>query len=170
VTHPPQQPNPNEQPAAFPGYPGYGQIAPHGHPQAPRRRTGLVLTLAGAGVVGLIITLVLVLTGGSAGSPQALTDTVLSAIADKDTPALRATLCDPGKTESDFEFSRTAKDLTLNATLVKLSSPEGNQIATAELQIAPTRDGKPAGDYLNMELLMQNKNGTWCVANARTRT
>jgi hypothetical protein len=128
------------------------------------------LTLVGVGVVGLIITLVLTLTGGSASSPEALTDTVMSAINDKDTPALRATLCDPTKTESDFEFNRMPTDVTLTATLVKLSQPEGAEVASAELRIVSTRGGKPFGDYLNMEIVIQNKNGTWCVTNARTRS
>jgi hypothetical protein len=169
VTHPPQQPNPNEQPPAFPEHPVYEQTPPYGYQPRPRRSTGLILTLAGVGVVGLIITLVLVLTGGSGSSPQAVTDTVMSAIDDKDTPALRATLCNPGKTESDFEFDRIPKDVALKATLIKLSQPDGNENASASLQIAPVRAGKPYGDYLNMEIAIQNNNGTWCVTNARTR-
>jgi hypothetical protein len=203
MTYPPQQPGPygpqqnpyGQQPGwpqqqQQPGYgaPQYGMPPGYGHPggMPPKKKTGLIVALAIAGVllVGGGVTAVVLLTGddkgssgetgatgsttknGEAGSAEAVVQQVIKAIDDKDSQAAVATLCDPKTKSPAFELDEAPASVTLKASMSG-GITEAQNSARAKLSIKVSESGTAKTTSVSMTLnLSEQQPGRWCVATA----
>jgi hypothetical protein len=134
------------------GQPGpYGQ-QPYGQPQ---KKSKLPLILAGAGVVviGVVVTLILVLTGGN--SPQGVAETLVDGVKSRNADSIRGVLCDPTEV-SDGDFDTEEFPADLQVTLGEVT--ESGDTATAKVSM--TAEGQTIDLTITMK---KNESGDWCA-------
>ncbi|WP_026425532.1 hypothetical protein [Actinokineospora inagensis] len=145
--YPPQGAYPQQQP----GYPQnqYGQ--PY-----PQRRNRLPWILAGGGlvVIGVVVTLVLTLSGSDTGSARGTTEAILDALVSGDADAYNKLVCNA----DDKVTADQAKQDQAQVTEPKVQDvTETGDTATA------TISAKVEGETRTVRLRLKKANGTWCV-------
>ncbi|MER7011354.1 hypothetical protein ABT324_07990 [Saccharopolyspora sp. NPDC000359] len=179
-----QQPGgayPPSGPQQQPGFGGPPPTSPYGQPgfEPPKKKSPLPWILGGVGgvvVIALVITLVVVLTGG--GSPQAVAEKAVSALNSKDLNALNSVTCDAQKLQNEEELKSIdpaqnpevpdeLKQVTIDWSLageVKENGDEATAQISAKLNNVPEKYKSlmPSGDQtFEMKLIVES--GDWKV-------
>jgi hypothetical protein len=173
---PTQQYNPYGQPTQQYGYPG-------GYPQPPKKKTGLLVGLAVAGVlvVGGGITTFALLSGddnGSdnpgttnvadsspAGTAEELVARAVKAIGERDVKAATALMCDPSRPGPAAELNQLPPGATIRArqdTEIRHSGAS----ATAKLDLSVAQNGRTIGNSTLTLRMTEKPPGKWCVDRA----
>jgi len=148
------------QQAGYPAVGGYAtQSNPYGLPSdafSPRpKRSALpwVLGIGGIVVIGITVTLVLVLTGGTdLTTPRGTAEAVLAATADGDHEGYNKLLCDPDDAVDATEIGRFEEP-----KIVGDVTEEGDR---ATVNFTVKYEGEPRNGRVRME---RKADGTWCV-------
>ena len=135
----------------------FGQPGPYGQPPygQPQQKSKLPLILAGAGVVviGVVVTLILVLTGGN--SPQGVAETVVDGIKNRNPDVIKDVACEPQDIDSDFDTTDEALPTDFDITLGEVT--ESGDTATAIVKVTVE------GQSFDGKISMKKDGGDWCA-------
>ncbi|GLZ37313.1 hypothetical protein [Actinokineospora sp. NBRC 105648] len=180
MTYPPQQPDPHghqpqypgpqphqggyprqppapgqyQQPGAYSGQPG---PHPYGTPYGPPRPSRTPWLIAGGGLlaIGLVVTLVLVLTGGAdTGTARGTAEAMVEAMAGNDVAAYNRLVCDEDAKVTDRAGERDRPKVA-NAQVTEVKETGDKATAT----FTATVDGKPQ----TARIRLRKQGETWCV-------
>ncbi|GAB3884403.1 hypothetical protein GCM10029964_045370 [Kibdelosporangium lantanae] len=172
---PTQQYNPYGQPTQQYGYPG-------GYPQPPKKKTGLLVGLAVAGVivVGGGVTAIALLSGNDsdnnpgttnvadsspAGTAEELVDRVITAIGNRDAKGAAALMCDPSRPGPATELDQMPPGAAVKARRDTDIRHSGSS-ATAKLDLFITQNGRNVGLSTLTLKMTEKQPGKWCVDRA----
>ncbi|GLW95033.1 Rv0361 family membrane protein [Actinokineospora globicatena] len=153
-----------QQPAQFPQAGGYPQ-QPGGYPQGPYggptygpvRRSPMPWVLAGGGlvVIGIIVTLILVLSGDGTGSPRGTTEAFIDAVKSRDAEAFNRLMCDEDGKTTQKEIDED-RDVQITDTSVTNVTESGD---TAVGEFSATIGGRST----KVRLQLKKRDDVWCV-------
>jgi hypothetical protein len=136
------------QPGAYPQQ-QYGQ--PYGAPQ--KNNKPLIFGAIGVVVVGVVVTLILVLTGGS--GPQATTEALIDAFIDKDVAAANALMCDEKDKLPADAFKESSQFIPTDIKILDVQETGD----TAKVKVEATIGGEKDTNTFDL----RKKDGDWCV-------
>lgn len=144
-----------------PPQPAYGQ-PPYGPPPGPppRGRGPLPWVLAGVGVlvIGITVTLILVLTGGT--SPKGVAEAFARALQSRDVDAINALVCDPDDRLDRRDVERDGpEDGPTDVKVVEVRE-EGE---TATVRLSAQVDGREQVAVM----ILGKRDDEWCVSSMR---
>ncbi|GAA2983517.1 Rv0361 family membrane protein [Actinokineospora diospyrosa] len=152
------------QPGQFPqagGYPGaHGPQPtgyPYGNPYGPPRRNNLPWILAGGGLlaIGIVVTLVLVLSGGGTGSPRGTTESFIDAVVGRDAEAFNKVMCDADDHTTQAEIDKDSSFKVTDTEITKVT--ENGDTAIGEFTATIS------GRKTTVQLRLRKKADQWCV-------
>jgi hypothetical protein len=116
-------------------------------------------------VIGVVVVLILVLTGGSdTSSPQGIADSIVKAINDKDANAAKGLYCDAGSVgkSGGVDISDIPKDYKVSAKAGK--TDEKGDTGSVQVFITLTQAGKTQDVTINFNI--KKKDSKWCISGA----
>lgn len=174
-----QQPGYGTPPGGFPGsgqHQGFGQQGYGGLGQQPgmpgpqkKKKTGLIVGLAGGGVALIAIVLVLVFTLGG-NSPDTVADDAVAAINNKDASKAQGITCDSGNADFDKMNKMNAQGVKVEASRAGEVKENGDSAtAPIKLQVTGSMSGQSINSSTTMDLMLQKDGGDWCIKNAKVQ-
>ncbi|OLT38668.1 hypothetical protein BJF85_08125 [Saccharomonospora sp. CUA-673] len=171
----PQQGYP-QQPGGFPpyGHPqqgGYpGQTGPYGQP--PKKKTGLIIGLAGGGValVAVVVILIVVFAGGN--DPRSVAEDFASGVTNQDADAVRGSFCDVSDfDDSEFtDLDSPPPDAPADFKAeVRVTGDANETSGEAIVPISMSVSGGGMSQELTGELVLKDNDG-WCIDDFRADT